>query len=346
MKRKFILLFLMLFVSILVVTAAGYAWFTVSAISEVNGTNVKAQTEGFLKVWTPNNNGLTNQYMNYTTYIDFTEGDFANPGYTNHVMTNQSGNGYLFYDTLGTNSNINYREVSGVGVALSFSLYFSAFTGSSGGSVDTREVFLTNDSIIDSGSLDLGRAVRIAFIDKNDQICGIFKNSGSEGNFVTSGDYNFGNGQPPTTSGIIFGDSGEAVANNSTTIPEITFGSTIFKINANAFTANDKLKVVIWFEGTDSYCNDAVLGQDVDIRLVFAARVPEGMYTISYYMDGGTNNAINPRSFTELDFPFSLFSPTKPGYTFVGWFNSFDVEVTQINTIGNKVVFAKWILNP
>ena len=57
-------------------------------------------------------------------------------------------------------------------------------------------------------------------------------------------------------------------------------------------------------------------------------------YQLDYVMNGGTNNELNPSSFTINDFDIYLLTPTKANHTFVGWFldPEFTQEITMIST--------------
>lgn len=72
------------------------------------------------------------------------------------------------------------------------------------------------------------------------------------------------------------------------------------------------------------------------------------VYTITYSLNGGTNNPGNPSTYTILD-SVVLANPVKEGYTFGGWYldSRFSAanRVTDISagTTGNKVLYAKWI---
>lgn len=68
-------------------------------------------------------------------------------------------------------------------------------------------------------------------------------------------------------------------------------------------------------------------------------------YTISYELDGGSNNPDNPEFYTAQD-TVALKDPTKENYTFGGWYTDpgFTNRVKEISqgTTGNKTFFAKW----
>ena len=56
-------------------------------------------------------------------------------------------------------------------------------------------------------------------------------------------------------------------------------------------------------------------------------------YSITYNLDGGTNNSANPSTYNVL-YGVSLKNPTKKGYTFLGWYEG-DKKVTGINEGAN-----------
>ena len=146
MRKNFILLISLLLISVFLVTLAGYAWFTASNEVDIRGVNVRSETKGYLKVWTPNRNGIPNIHSSYTNYMDFSdpEDGFYNPDYANHIMKDQSGNGALFYMAVPSGHFYKYGIASGRGVALVYDLYFTSYTGNE--EQDMRDVYL--DSIL------------------------------------------------------------------------------------------------------------------------------------------------------------------------------------------------------
>jgi uncharacterized repeat protein (TIGR02543 family) len=71
----------------------------------------------------------------------------------------------------------------------------------------------------------------------------------------------------------------------------------------------------------------------------------ETSYSISYVLNGGTNNSANPSSYTGSS-AVRLKDPTRTGYTFDGWYKDSAFK-TQISTIakgstGNLTLYAKW----
>ena len=71
-------------------------------------------------------------------------------------------------------------------------------------------------------------------------------------------------------------------------------------------------------------------------------------YTVSYVLDGGTNNPNNPSTYTTKDTPIQLAAPTKSGYIFDGWYynnTTYDKEATHIYSgDGDITLYAKWRL--
>ncbi len=70
-------------------------------------------------------------------------------------------------------------------------------------------------------------------------------------------------------------------------------------------------------------------------------------YTITYSLNGGTNNADNPSTYTIESATITLADPTKTGYDFEGWHtanNTTSEKVTQIahGSTGNKTFYAQW----
>lgn len=69
-------------------------------------------------------------------------------------------------------------------------------------------------------------------------------------------------------------------------------------------------------------------------------------YDITYNLDGGANHIDNPATFTIEDLDVTLEDATKEGYTFVAWHDAvtLDSPITDITTIGDKEVWAEWVL--
>jgi|GEM_PF-637704 len=69
-------------------------------------------------------------------------------------------------------------------------------------------------------------------------------------------------------------------------------------------------------------------------------------YTITYYLNGGTNDDDNPTEYYVTTNDILLKAPTKRGYNFVGWYVDDDfksaIEVINKGTYQNLSVYAKW----
>ena len=81
---------------------------------------------------------------------------------------------------------------------------------------------------------------------------------------------------------------------------------------------------------------------------VFYAKWECIQYSISYYLNGGTNDLSNPTSYTVHD-TLTLKEPTQNGYTFGGWYldSSFKNRVTKLNNTsgGDVILYAKWTMS-
>jgi uncharacterized repeat protein (TIGR02543 family) len=70
-------------------------------------------------------------------------------------------------------------------------------------------------------------------------------------------------------------------------------------------------------------------------------------WAIAYVLNGGTNGAGNPATYTAADLPLSLGAPSKASSTFAGWYTDagFSTEVNQIpaGVEGDVTVYAKFV---
>jgi len=65
-------------------------------------------------------------------------------------------------------------------------------------------------------------------------------------------------------------------------------------------------------------------------------------YDITYVLNGGTNDATNPATYTVDSPTITLKNPTRAGYTFNGWTPSDNIPA---GSTGNKEFTATWTLN-
>lgn len=71
------------------------------------------------------------------------------------------------------------------------------------------------------------------------------------------------------------------------------------------------------------------------------------IYTITYNLNGGTNNAANISGYHSGVLPLALASATRTGYDFAGWFESSSFSGSALPAVpagssGNKTYYAKW----
>lgn len=86
-----------------------------------------------------------------------------------------------------------------------------------------------------------------------------------------------------------------------------------------------------------------VLPLEGDVTVTIVARAQS--FTITYDLDGGTNNPNNPTSVTAAD-SFTLLDPTKEGYTFLGWYDDDGNEVLRISHLDHDITLhARWEKN-
>ncbi|MBR4727692.1 MAG: InlB B-repeat-containing protein [Clostridia bacterium] len=88
---------------------------------------------------------------------------------------------------------------------------------------------------------------------------------------------------------------------------------------------------------------------DYGAKEFYAKWIPDG-YRITYDLDGGTVAPANPPYYTYETETFVLNNPTRPGYTFLGWYGtglygtSDYVEIAQGST-GDRSYYAVWKAN-
>lgn len=110
----------------------------------------------------------------------------------------------------------------------------------------------------------------------------------------------------------------------------------------------------IWQFTSRGWSNGTVNGINrVDTNIIFAdsfktlskkLSIPGNQ--ISYDLNGGTNNAANPKKFSSSSQTITLSKPTKSGYTFKGWYAN-GTKVTTISASDYPAVtlVAKWKAN-
>ncbi|MGI6710743.1 MAG: hypothetical protein ACOX4W_04795 [Bacilli bacterium] len=276
MRRRFVLLFLMLIVSLLVATSAAYAWISLSKRASYQSSLIQASTSGKLRIYanTADSETYPRIFENYRREIFFDDefDPFYSTSVIDHLMGDQSGNGLSFY-AINEASPTNYKKVNGYGDALVISFWFSAYNMDEDEPEDTDKiVYLTGDANL-TADQEISRATRVAFI-KDNKLIGIWAPNAisDELTFVTSAD--FDNPIGGATSGRI---KENPEGENEVLLIKAGYAAMatpLFLIDASKFDeeGKDVVTLVVWFEGTDENCVDAYLGQNVEINLVFAVR--------------------------------------------------------------------------
>ena len=98
-----------------------------------------------------------------------------------------------------------------------------------------------------------------------------------------------------------------------------------------------------WYDGDSRYA-DGTWRKDANVTLT--AKWTPVSYTLTYYLDGGTNAEQNVTAYTVESADISLSEPTKKGYKFLGWYSDsgYLSKVTGIpaGSTGNRDLYAKW----
>lgn len=142
------------------------------------------------------------------------------------------------------------------------------------------------------------------------------------------------------------------------TITYILNGGTISVTNPSTYTIesstiilNNPIREHYTFEGwydneglSGSATSSIPVGSTGNLSL-YAKWNPIG-YTITYILNGGTNNANNPASYT-VETSLTLTEPTRTGYAFDGWYDNVTFTGSMVRTIPagsseNKILYAKW----
>lgn len=137
---------------------------------------------------------------------------------------------------------------------------------------------------------------------------------------------------------------GENAESNPQTFSEKTLPLTLAAPTREGFTFAG------WYQNTTGSGNQVTkieVGTEKNVSLW--AKWDAIEYSISYVLNGGTNNSQNVTKYTILDTPVKLFNPTYDGYVFDGWFSSSDFSgerVTYLSktNLANVTLYAKWSL--
>ena len=125
------------------------------------------------------------------------------------------------------------------------------------------------------------------------------------------------------------------------------FNPTNYTIDTNRITLNNPIRTGYDFTGW-TYNGETVTEIDPNwidnITLIANWKIHD--YSITYELNGGTNDSSNPSSYTVESSTINLKDATRYGYNFDGWYKdpSFTDEITTIHngSYGNLVIYAKW----
>ena len=127
-------------------------------------------------------------------------------------------------------------------------------------------------------------------------------------------------------------------------VKKVNDGDKVEKPDANDIVTNPGYAITGWrTEDGGKYDFDDQLKSN----LTLYAEWDLEEYTISYEMNGGTNNGSNLSTYTVESDPITFAAPTYAGYTFEGWF--YDADFTEPatgiatnSTTGDKTLYARW----
>ncbi len=145
-----------------------------------------------------------------------------------------------------------------------------------------------------------------------------------------------------------------------TSLTSIVLPKNIQEIGANAFANCSKLATIEVFGDTPATLKIGVFPSNVSKiyvkpSLVSTYKTSWAEYkdkivgftqcTITYNLNGGTNNNKNITSFLKIDLPVKLYAPTKENADFLGWYTTSDFsgeKVSEITTAANVTLYARW----
>ena len=101
--------------------------------------------------------------------------------------------------------------------------------------------------------------------------------------------------------------------------------------------------------GNVSYADQASYTMGQESNYILYAIWIKAAYTITYHMNGGSNNIGNPVGYDVNSETITLLDPTRDGYTFLGWYTDYllSQSITSIPTgsTGNMELHASWSAN-
>jgi len=117
-----------------------------------------------------------------------------------------------------------------------------------------------------------------------------------------------------------------------------------YAVESDTFTIKEPTKLGYTFLGwssTDSgseIVKEPVILKGSTDDKAYKANWKLNIYSISYDLDGGKNNSLNPTTYTVCD-TIKLLNPTKDGYEFIGWSGG---DTINAGTVGSLTFAANW----
>jgi len=123
----------------------------------------------------------------------------------------------------------------------------------------------------------------------------------------------------------------------SQTVPSVNVEETHFIQNPNIALNRSGYEFLGW-----DYDFNKPIMKDTTITALYRT-IP---YSIDYVLDGGNNNPDNLDTYTIESLHIYLLTPTKLGYTFMGWYDQEEdgnrCYSIDMNSTGNKTFYARW----
>ncbi|MGN0387107.1 MAG: InlB B-repeat-containing protein [Lachnospiraceae bacterium] len=211
-----------------------------------------------------------------------------------------------------------------------------------GGSVSGNPATYT----IETNSITLQNPTRDGY-----EFTGWYENSSCTGTPVTkiaqgsTGDKTFYAGWKIITYQITYNLNGGSVSGNPATYTIETAEITLIN------PIRDGYEFTGWYENSSCTGTPVTkIAQGSTGDKTFYAGWKAINYTITYNLNGGSNAAGNPGTYTIED-SVTLKDPTRTGFVFTGWYESEDCTGAKVTTIakgstGNKTFWAGWEENP
>lgn len=200
--------------------------------------------------------------------------------------------------------------------------------------------FVVKDEFLESAYRD---SIKITVVDDDDNFAEVGKQEavsvpqGSTGNFKLAASWDLINYS------ITYDLDGGALPTGVTN-PEV------YNVETESFTLVNPTKLGYSFQGWEyngAVNSSVTINQGSTGDRSYKAKWAETMYTISYDLGGGFDDGKNRTNYYSSTETFTLYNPTRTGYTFEGWLgtgiSSATKEVTIVKgSTGNRSYVATW----